>query len=334
MKKLAFGILGLAVLGLTAPAQAATATLKVTTCLQRSHNFTQAFLKTYLDPIDAKKAGVKLTYLGGPEVTPYQEQGSALKRGLVDMILCPAAYYGGLFGAARLPGAQNVSIAEIKKNGAWQMMEHAWEKNLNAHILAWVYSKGQVFYTYMLTKPKESTKTGLDLKGLKIRSTGLYNPFLKAMGATVVVMAPGDVYAGLQRGVVDGLCWPWGSISQYGWQRFIKYRITPSFFGASQLLLVNLDKWKSLDKAQQDILDRQAQIFATKGSDYVIKTNKEDDAKLEAAGVKDIELKGAVRAAYLRTIYGAKWKQNDGLHYSVDYQKLKSLLYKPGHPGS
>lgn len=334
MKKFAFGILGLAVLGLASPAQAATATLKVTTCLQRAHNFTQAFLKTYLDPIDAKHGAVKLTYLGGPEVTPYQEQGSALKRGLVDMILCPAAYYGGLFGAARLPGAQNVSIAEIKKNGAWDMMEKAWEKNLNAHILAWVYSRGQIFYTYMLVKPKESTKTGLDLKGMKIRSTGLYNPFLKAMGATVVVMAPGDVYAGLQRGVVDGLCWPWGSISQYGWQRFIKYRITPSFFGASQLLLVNLDKWKSLDKAQQEILERQAKVFATKGSDYVIKTNKEDDAKLEAAGVKDIALKGAVRAAYLRTIYGAKWKQNDGLHYSVDYKKLKSLLYKPGHPGS
>jgi TRAP-type transport system periplasmic protein len=334
MKRFLFMIPALAMLGLGGHAEAATATLKVTTCLQRSHNFTQAFLKTYLEPLDAEHGAVKLDYLGGPEVTPYQEQGSALKRGLVDMILCPAAYYGGLFGAARLPGAQNVSIAEIKKNGAWQMMETAWEKNLNAHIVAWVFSKGQIFYTYMVKKPTPSDKTGLDLKGLKIRSTGLYNPFLKAMGATVVVMAPGDVYAGLQRGVVDGLCWPWGSISQYGWQRFIKYRVTPSFFGASQLLLVNLDKWKSLDKAQQEMLDRQAEIFATKGSDYVVKTNKEDDAKLEAAGVKDIELKGAARAAYLDTIYGAKWKQNDGLHYSVDYQKLKPLLYKPGQPGS
>ena len=104
MKKFAFGILGLAALGLTAPAQAATATLKVTTCLQRSHNFTQAFLKTYLDPIDAEHGAVKLTYLGGPEVTPYQEQGSALKRGLVDMIFCPGAYYGGLMSELAIIG--------------------------------------------------------------------------------------------------------------------------------------------------------------------------------------------------------------------------------------
>jgi TRAP-type transport system periplasmic protein len=337
--KSAFGIASAALLAFAAfawgaPAQAATATIKVTTCLQRSHNFTQAFLKTYLEPIDAKHGVVKLDYLGGPEVTPYQEQGSALKRGIVDMILCPAAYYGGLFGEARLPGAQNVPMAEIKKNGAWDMMEEAWEKNLNAHIVSWVFSKGQIFYTYMLVKPKESPKTGLDLSGLKIRSTGLYNPFLKAMGATTVVMAPGDVYAGLQRGVVYGLCWPWGSIAQYGWQRFIKYRITPSFFGASQLLLVNLDKWKSLDKAQQAALTSQAKAFETEGSEYVVKTNAEDDAKLTAAGVKDIDLKGAARAGYLDTIYGAKWKQNDGLKYTVDYAKLKPLLYKPVQPGS
>ena len=33
--------------------------------------------------------------------------------------------------------------------------------------------------------------------------------------------------------------------------------------------------------------------------------------------------------AYLDTVYGAKWAQNDTLKYTVDYKKLKSLLYKP-----
>lgn len=330
IKKYVIGMMGALALAFTVPAHAATVTLKVTTCLQRTHNFTQAFLKTYLDPINAMHTSVHLDYLGGPEVTPYQEQGSSLKRGLVDMILCPAAYYGGLFGAARLPGAQTVTVAEAEKNGAMAIMQKAWAKNLNAHIVAWVYQKGQVFYTYLRVKPKLSDKTGLDLTGLKIRSTGLYNPFLQAMGATTVVMSPGDVYAGLQRGVVDGLCWPWGSISQYGWQSFIKYRVTPHFFGPSLLLLINLDKWKSLDKAQQAVLADQTKELATKGDEFLVKKNEEDDAKLKAAGVKDFPLTGAARKAYLHTIYAAKWKQNDGLHYSIDYKKLKSLLYQPG----
>ena len=155
-----------------------------------------------------------------------------------------------------------------------------------------MFSEGQIFYTYFLVKPKESTKTGLDLTGMKIRSTGLYNPFLVAMGATTIVMAPGDVYAGLQRGVVDGLAWPWGSVGKYGWQRFLKYRVKPHFFGASQPLLVNLDKWKSLSKEQQDVLTKQAMDFERDGGAVVIKKGKEDDAKLKKAGVKDIDAQG------------------------------------------
>jgi TRAP-type transport system periplasmic protein len=320
---------GICALALTLPAQAGAVSLKVTTCLARNHDYTQAFLQTYVNPINAKKADITLNYLGGPEVTPFQEQGSSLKRGLVDMILCPAAYYGGLFGEARLPGAQNVSIDEIRKNGAWDMMEQAWEKNLNAHILSWIFSDAQVFYTYFTVKPKESTKTGLDLTGMKIRSTGLYNPFLIAMGATTVVMAPGDVYAALQRGVVHGLAWPWGSIGKYGWQRFLKYRIKPSFFGPSQLLIVNLDKWKSLSKEQQGVLNAQVPVLEHEGAQIAIKKGEEDDAKLKKAGVQDIDLTGAVRKAYLKTIYDAKWAQNDKVNHEAGYQKLKALLYKP-----
>ena len=122
-RKIATGFFATAAaIALTLPAQATPITLKVTTCLARNHDFTQGLLQTYIDPINAKNTDLKLTYLGGPEVTPYQEQGSSLKRGLVDMIMCPAAYYGGLFSEARLPGAQTASIDEIKKNGAWDMM--------------------------------------------------------------------------------------------------------------------------------------------------------------------------------------------------------------------
>lgn len=322
-------VAGLSTLGLTLPAQAGTVTLKVTTCMTRNHDHTQAFLQTYVNPINAKKANVRLRYLGGPEVTPIQEQGSALKRGLVDMILCPSTYYGGLFGQARLPGSQTASIDEIRKNGAWDMMEQAWEKNLNAHILGWGFSDAQFFYTYFMVKPKESTKTGLDLTGMKIRSTALYNPFLKVMGATTVVMAPGDVYAALQRGVVTGMAWPWGSVSKFGWQHFLKYRVEPHFFGPSLLLLVNLDKWKSLSKEQQGILNAQVPTFEHKGAQISIKKGEQDDAKLKAAGMKDIVLTGAVRKAYLKTIYEAKWAKNDKVNHEADYQKLKSLLYNP-----
>jgi TRAP-type transport system periplasmic protein len=321
---------GAVALALGASAHAETTTLKMTTCLARNHDFTQAMFKTFLEPLNAKKGNVQIRYLGGPEVTPFQKQAPALKRGLVDMISCPAAYYGGILPEAHLPGVQNVSLEEIRKNGAWDMMQQAWGKGLNAHILSWTDFKAQVFYTYFLKKPKLSTKTGLDLTGLKMRTTGLYRPMLQAMGATTVVMAPSDVYAGLERGVVHGLAWPWGSIAKYGWERFIKYRVKPDFYGASILTLINLEKWKNLSKAQQDMLTQQARTYEKEGSAILVKKGEEDDAKLKKAGVEDLELKGDVRKAYLKTIYDAKWAENDKLKYTVDYKKLKSLLYQPG----
>lgn len=309
------------------PAEAVS--LKVSTCLEQNHDYVEAFFETFLTPINAMKTGLELQYLGGPEVTPFQKQAPALKRGLIDLIVCPAPYYGGVLSEARLVGVQNKSLDEIRANGGWDMLQEAWGKGLNGHILAWVHFEGQKFFLYTTSKPQLSEKTGLDLSGIKMRSTGLYNALLKGMNATTVVIAPGDVYTALERGLVGGLGWPWGSIAKYGWQRFLKYRIEPGFYGASQMAVVNLDKWKALSRAHQDLLEKQARIFERDSGAIIVKKAEQDDAKLREAGVETIRLQGEVRKAYLNTIYGAKWAENDKLKYTVDYEKLKAKLYSP-----
>jgi len=309
------------------PAQAVT--LRVSSCLERNHDYVEAFFDTFLTPINAMKTGLELQYLGGPEVTPFQKQGPALKRGLVDMIVCPAPYYGGVLNEARLTGLQNKSLDEIRANGGWEMLQEAWGKGLNARILAWGHFEGQKFFLYTTSKPRLSEQTGLDFSGLKMRSTGLYNPLLKAMGATTVVISPGDVYAALERGMVGGLGWPWGSVAKYGWQRFLKFRIEPGFYGATHMTLVNLDKWKALSQAHRDLLEKQARVYERDSEPIVVRKAEQDDVKLKEAGIETIQLQGAVRKAYLDTIYGARWAENDKLSYIVDYQKLKGKLYTP-----
>lgn len=309
------------------PAQSAT-TLKVSTCLQRSHDQIDAYFDTFHKPINAnKKSGLTLRYLGGPEVTPRQKQAPALKRGLIDIIVCPTPYYGGILSEARLPGVHNKSIEEMRANGAMDMLREAWRKGLNAHILAWAGFKASTFFIYTKFEPKQSTKTGLDLTGIKIRSTGLYNPLLKAMGATPVTISPGDVYSGLERGLVQGLAWPRGSVARYGWQRFLKYKITPKFYGATLMTIINRDAYNKLTKAQRDLLDKQGKIYEVESDAILDAKAAIDSAKLKAAGVKTIVLTGKVGKAYIDTIYRAKWAQNDRLKYIVDYKKLKSLMY-------
>lgn len=327
---LATGAVAAAVLSL--PVQAAE--LRMTACFHKNHDFVVALQKAFLEPINSKKGPVTVKYLGGPEVTPWQKQAQSLKRGNVDLIFCPAAYYSGDLAAARIPGAQNRSLEEIRANGGWDLMQKAWANGMNARILSWNFFQGQKFYLYTIFEPKLSKETGVDLAGVKMRATPLYRAFLTAMGATPVVIKPSEVYTSLERGLVQGLAWPWGSVGTYGWERFLKYRIEPDFFSASMLMIANLDKYKSLSKAERDALEVHARALEKAGDEVMVAQGHKDDAKLMAAGVKRFKLEGEYARAYLKTIYGAKWAENDAhkgkyAAVDVDYEELKSKVFEP-----
>ena len=315
-----------AALALSLPSQAST--IKVSTCQIRTHDHVIVFLDEFLKPAQANKIGLKLRYMGGPEITPFRKQGGLLKRGLIDLIFCPTPYYGADLPEARLLGAHNKSLEEMRSNGAYDMLREAWDKGLNAHILAWPAFKVSTFYVYTTFKPKLSKTTGIDLKGIKMRSTGLYKPFLAAMEAIPVGMAPGDVYTGLERGVVQGMAWPKGSITKYGWEKFLKYKITPNFYGATFMTIINKKKWESLTQAERDFLTKLSATYEKRSDEVVARNLAADEARLEKAGVQTFALEGEYAKAYLKTIYGAKWAVNDKYKYTVDYKKLKPLMYQ------
>jgi TRAP-type transport system periplasmic protein len=319
-----------ALAGFVLPLAAQAATLKVSSCLQRNHDQIDAYFDTFHKPINALKGDLKLHYLGGPEVTPRRKQASALKRGIIDLIVCPAPYYGGLLSEARLMGVHNKSLEEMRANGAWAMFQEAWGKGLNARILAYGGFKASTFFIYTKFKPKLSKKTGIDLTGIRMRSTGLYNALLKGMNAVPVTISPGEVYSGLQRGVVQGIAWPRGSVGRYGWEKFLKYKITPQFYGATLMAIINRDSFNKLTKAQQALLEKQGKVYE-KGSDAILDAKAAiDTRKLKESGVKEVNLTGEYARAYIDTIYKSKWAENDKLKYIVDYKKLKSKMYDPG----
>ena len=132
------------------------------------------------------------------------------------------------------------------------------------------------------------------------------------------------------------LAWPWGAIRKYGWQRFLKYRINPGFFGATLITLVNKKKWAGLSESQRALLNKQAHIYQTTSDAIIIENAYADDAALKKSGVKFLDLEGEIRGAYINTIYSSKWAENDNLNkkgkFIIDYQKLKARMYSG--PGS
>ncbi len=47
-----------------------------------------------------------------------------------------------------------------------------------------------------------------DLKGKRFRTSPVYVPFIKALGAEAVIMPAGEIYTAIERGVIDGVAWP------------------------------------------------------------------------------------------------------------------------------
>src|SRR6202795_4963749 len=86
--------------------------------------------------------------------------------------------------------------------GAAKPIEEALLKGANIRIIAWAYNFGA--RSVLAKKP---VKTPEDLAGLKIRT--LPNPVitecLRLMGAAATPLAFGEIYTGLQAGVLDGL---------------------------------------------------------------------------------------------------------------------------------
>ena len=313
-------------------ASAQAETLRVATCFNVKHDQVTAFFATFLKPLQdiSEKTGLKLNYIGGPEITPRQKQASALARGLTDILNCPSAYYQTQVPAARVAGVNNVPPAELRRNGGYALLQEAWAKGINAKILGWGHWEASTFFIYTKFEPKQSKTTGLDLTGVKMRSTGLYNAFLKKMGATPINISPPDVYSALERGVVDGLAWPEGSVAAYGWEKHLKYKIGPNFYHSTTMTVMNLKKFNGLSKAHQDLLMEYGEKFEKESNAVLAKASEVDNAKLEKAGIKTIMLKDDVAKAYLNTIYGAKWAENDTREYKVDYKALKSKVYRPG----
>ena len=327
----AAGVAALTAAAIALPAQAATE-LKVTTSLGTKHDQSQAFLETFVKKMKEDESEVKLKYLGGPEVTPPRKQGAALKRGLIDIIMSPSTYYSAAQPEAKLTGISNIPPQEWRKNGGYDLFSKAWAERSNAIILGWgnFYTTEQ-FSIWLIDKPKLSKETGLDIRGLKMRSTALYTAFFKAMGAIPKTIDPAEVYTALERGAVQGLAWPEGGVAFRGWQRFIKYRIFPGFFRSTTMATMNKDKFESLSKkAQAQIL--AAGLHYENASGQILKAKaKIDNEKIRKAGVQDYHLPPEYAKIYIETILGAKWAEAEGQKFTIPLSEMRAKLYKePG----
>lgn len=96
-----------------------------------------------------------------------------------------------------------------------------------------------------------------DFQGLRLRTSGAWSELASRLGASTVVMAGGDIYSALERGVIDAT--EWGSPEMNmptGFHEVAQYVILPGVHQSGGILecQVNDVIWESLDESLQETL--------------------------------------------------------------------------------
>ena len=296
---------GAAAIIFAASAQAAEVKLKAASFLPTRTIYAKYFGDWVADVNKTCAGKVKISILG-PAAIKSLEQWNAVKTGVVDMHYGPPNYYKGTMPEASVTDLASNETADRRKNGAWAMLNELHKKKMNAVYLTQIIN-GLRFYLYTV---KAAPNKNFD--GFRLRSVPIYDTFFKSLGANPVRMGARAVYTALERKVVDGLGWPLWGVNDFGWHKFVKYRYEPGFLTAGVNILVNLDRWNSMNAAQRDCLMERTVWLENIWPTWRAEQNKKEFAKQDKAGIKTIQMGSAFPKTAYKLYLADLHKANPG----------------------
>ncbi|MCI8506796.1 MAG: TRAP transporter substrate-binding protein DctP [Lachnospiraceae bacterium] len=222
-------------------------TLDMISCLGETHKIWKA-VEYYAAKVEEVSGGrLKINLVGGDEVMAEEEQLSALKSGTFDMMwdletlsqLCP------LYSAMSCTG---MTSKEELDAGLYELYREAYEKEGGVY---WLGKASQPQWWTLAYNGDDIGSIG-DIKGKKLRCNSATSAAVEALGGVPTVIAYGEIYEAMERGIIDGFIMTPEDWVQNSWQdvtdKFCDVRILE---GGMTGCLCNLDTWNSLTKEQQ-----------------------------------------------------------------------------------
>ncbi len=197
---------------------------------------------------------VKVTYYPGQTLLKGPKIWSGVIDGIADAGTSVLGYSRGVFPsmeAIDLPmGYPNAIVATKVINDFYEKFKPK------------PFEKVKVMYFHAhgpgILHSKKSVRKLEDLKGMKVRSYGFNAKMTSALGAVPVAMSQAGVYEALQKGVADATFSP--SEVLKGWKQAEVVKSTTKCYSvgytAGFFVVMNLDKWNSLPKDVQAIIEQ------------------------------------------------------------------------------
>src|SRR6201995_5996932 len=193
------------------------------------------------------------------QVFPAQQLGKAFdhydmaRDGIADVTYVNPGYQPGRFpiiGAGELPFLMSDATGGSEGLDAWYRKYAEKEMKDVKFCLAFIHSPSS-FHT--------RTKKVLvpeDVKGMKIRpADATIANFVTLLGGTIVQSSAPEVRDIIERGVADGVTFPWGSLILFGVDKVTKYHMDAPLYVTTFVFVMNKDKYNQMSDRQKKAID-------------------------------------------------------------------------------
>ncbi len=215
-------------------------------------------IEQWISEVEKRTEGkVKFDLYPGQSLIKAPQTYDGIVNGMVDMGWSILQYTRGRFplmDVSNLPlgwrsGKVNTAIIN-------EVVEKFQPKELNDTKMLWM-SSHPAGYLHTNKQPVHNMD---DMKGLKIRSNGPTAEMIKQLGGTPVSLPMPELYQALQKGVVDGGLWDFTASVDWKLAEVSRYDIISpdTAYSLGFFVVMNKDKWNSLDPEVQKIIDEMS----------------------------------------------------------------------------
>lgn len=210
---------------------------------------------------------IKIKVYGGGELVPSLEAFDAVSNGTIEMGSGASYYWAGKTPAAQffaaVPFGMNSQqlTSWLETGGGYELWKKTYAK---FNLVPFLGGNTGVQMGGWFNREINSVA---DFKGLKMRLPGIGGKVLEKAGGAAVLVAGGEIYTSMERGVIDATEWI-GPYHDYkmGFHKVAKYYYTPGWHepGTQLEFFVNKDKHDALPKHLQAILEaasKKAQVW-------------------------------------------------------------------------
>jgi TRAP-type C4-dicarboxylate transport system substrate-binding protein len=212
-------------------------------------------MQAWADEVAKRTNGrVKVNIYPGGTLMPPAQTYDGITKEVADIGYGIFAYHRGRFPLTEvidLPlGYNNPAVPSKLINAYYQKFK---PKELSDVKVLFLEAHG----CDLISTIKPITKLS-DLRGMKIRASGLSSKIVNAIGGSAVGLPITDTYDAMSKGVIEGLVLDWGGLLSWRFGELVKNHIVSPGVASTVAFytVMNKDKWNKLPQDIQTIIDK------------------------------------------------------------------------------